>query len=168
MLLYVVNTDFLKKITQLSIFQSNTFCCECRVWPFMFTPDKDATASFSGVATQHNTLLLVIGSFHSDPKSFKKSFKTIKIFFPTFRQKKVEITEKRFRRIKMSWRIGAQWPGRGRCYHHNFLRFSPSFCEIGVFLKNWQCYDPLFAEFSSVFKSPSAHFFADFFGENIF
>jgi hypothetical protein len=33
---------------------------------------------------------------------------------------------------------------RGRCYDHNFLRFSPIFGEkIGVFLKN-QCYDQSF------------------------
>jgi hypothetical protein len=34
---------------------------------------------------------------------------------------------------------------RGRCYDHNFLRFSTIFGEkIGVFLKN-QCYDQNFA-----------------------
>jgi hypothetical protein len=34
---------------------------------------------------------------------------------------------------------------RGRCYDHNFLRFSTIFSEkIGVFLKN-QCYDQNFA-----------------------
>jgi hypothetical protein len=37
------------------------------------------------------------------------------------------------------------WPAtRGRCYDHNFLRFSPIFGEkIGVFLEN-QCYDQFF------------------------
>jgi hypothetical protein len=36
------------------------------------------------------------------------------------------------------------------------------FCEkIGVFLKS-QCYDPLSAEFSSIFKSKIANFLADF------
>jgi hypothetical protein len=37
------------------------------------------------------------------------------------------------------------FPNWGRCYDHNFLRFSTIFGEkIGVFLKN-QCYDQIFA-----------------------
>jgi hypothetical protein len=44
----------------------------------------------------------------------------------------------------------AEEPIRGRCYDHNFLRFSSIFGEkIGVFLKN-QCYDQNFAYFSFV------------------
>jgi hypothetical protein len=54
----------------------------------------------------------------------------------------------------------------GRCYDHNFLRFSPIFGKkIGVFLKN-QCYDQNFAYFSFVL-SQIRQFFAEFFGENI-
>jgi hypothetical protein len=43
--------------------------------------------------------------------------------------------------VKIYLNIGS----RGRCCDHNFLRFSPIFCEkIGVFLKN-QCNDQNFA-----------------------
>jgi hypothetical protein len=55
---------------------------------------------------------------------------------------------------------------RGRCYDHNFLRFSPIFGEIiGVFLK-YQCYDQFFAKTRFVLRQ-KCHFFAKFFGENI-
>jgi hypothetical protein len=48
---------------------------------------------------------------------------------------------------------------RGRCYDHNFLRFS---AKNGVFLKN-QCYDQILSQFSFV-SSQKRQFFADFFG----
>jgi hypothetical protein len=47
---------------------------------------------------------------------------------------------------------------RGRCYDHNFLRFSPIFGEkIGVFLKN-QCYDRNLAYFSFVLSQKRQFF----------
>jgi hypothetical protein len=50
----------------------------------------------------------------------------------------------------------------GRCYDHNFLRFSPIFGEKnGVFLKK-QCYEQNYAKFSFVF-SQKRHFFRRFF-----
>jgi hypothetical protein len=55
---------------------------------------------------------------------------------------------------------------RGRCYDHNFLRFSPIFGEkIGVFLKN-QCYDQFFSQTSSSL-SKKRQYFRWIFGENI-
>jgi hypothetical protein len=55
----------------------------------------------------------------------------------------------------------------GRCYDHIFLQFLTIFREkFGVFLKN-QCHDQNFANFSFVL-SQKRHFFAEFFGENIF
>jgi hypothetical protein len=46
----------------------------------------------------------------------------------------------------------------GRCYDHNFLRFSPIFGEkIGVFLKK-QCYDQIFAKFSFVLSKKRQFF----------
>jgi hypothetical protein len=90
----------------------------------------------------------------------------------------------RFPRVLLR-RFKSKKEKRGRCYDNKFRRFSPIFCEknnvmiynfrrfspifgekIGVFLKNhW--YDPLFAEFGSVFESKYANFFAEFLGENI-
>jgi hypothetical protein len=47
---------------------------------------------------------------------------------------------------------------RGRCYDHNFLRFSPIFAEkFGVFLKN-QCYDQIFAKSSSSVSKKRQYF----------
>jgi hypothetical protein len=56
---------------------------------------------------------------------------------------------------------------RGRCYDHNFLRFSPIFGEtIGVFIKNrWMI---KFLQKLAVVKEKNANFFAKCFGENIF
>jgi hypothetical protein len=51
-------------------------------------------------------------------------------------------------------------PSRGRCYDHNFLE------NVGVFLQN-QCYDPLFAEFSSALRHTRQFFSPIFFGGSI-
>jgi hypothetical protein len=56
----------------------------------------------------------------------------------------------------------------GRCYNHNFRRFSTFFGgKIGVFLKN-QCYDQMFAKKTSRSLSKKLLFFAKCFGENNF
>jgi hypothetical protein len=55
----------------------------------------------------------------------------------------------------------------GRCYDHNFLRFSIIFGEIFfVFLKN-RCYD-LFFQKLAVVEAKNANIFAKFLGGNIF
>jgi hypothetical protein len=65
-----------------------------------------------------------------------------------------------------SFYLGIKLHSWGRCYDHNFLRFSTIFGKkIGVFLKK-QCYDQNFALFSFVL-SKKRHFFAEFFGKNI-
>jgi hypothetical protein len=51
---------------------------------------------------------------------------------------------------------------RGRCYDHNFLRFSPIFGEIiGVFLK-YQCYYYFFSKFSFVLSQKTPIFSLNF------
>jgi hypothetical protein len=56
---------------------------------------------------------------------------------------------------------------RGRCYAHNFLRFSTIFGEkIGVFLKN-QCYDQLFSKFGFVLRKKRPIFSLNFSAKNI-
>jgi hypothetical protein len=47
-----------------------------------------------------------------------------------------------------------------------FLQFSPIFCEKIVFFLN-QCYDVLFAEFSSVSRQKSQFFSPIFLGEDV-
>jgi hypothetical protein len=50
------------------------------------------------------------------------------------------------------------WSPWGRCYDHNFLRFSTIFGEkIGAFLKN-QCYDQLFSKFRFVLSQKTPIF----------
>jgi hypothetical protein len=47
---------------------------------------------------------------------------------------------------------------RGRCYDHNFLRFSPIFGEkIGVFIK-YQCFDQLISKFGFVLSQKRQFF----------
>jgi hypothetical protein len=53
---------------------------------------------------------------------------------------------------------------KGRCYDHNFLRFSPIFCKNGVFLKN-HCSGQVFAEFSFVLSQK--HNFCRFFTKTV-
>jgi hypothetical protein len=56
----------------------------------------------------------------------------------------------------------------GRCYDHNFLRFSPIFGEkIGVFLKKLMLWSHFWKKLAVVWTK-NAHIFAKFFGENIF
>jgi hypothetical protein len=44
-------------------------------------------------------------------------------------------------------------------YDHNFLRFLPiTVGKIGVFLKNHQCYDPIFAKTISMYFEQKSHF----------
>jgi hypothetical protein len=57
----------------------------------------------------------------------------------------VHLCTKKYKHLEHSTYFKPYAPTRGRCYDHNFLRFSTIFGEkIGVFPQN-QCYDPNFA-----------------------
>jgi hypothetical protein len=65
------------------------------------------------------------------------------------------------RYYRQFWRISDDFPPKaiwGRCYDHNFLRFSTIYGEkIGVFLK-YQCYDQFFSKFSFVLSQKRRFF----------
>jgi hypothetical protein len=65
------------------------------------------------------------------------------------------------------WKLGGMYESRGRCYDHNFLRFSPIFDEKKLAFFSKTNVMVIFFQNLALFWVKNANIFAKFFGENI-